>query len=641
MASETDHTSPLVQTTGLFSPDQVKHLEGLLSNLRPEQALWLSGYLAALGQPTGGVARATPASQAESGSGSGFELTVLYGTETGNAEGVAELLVQRAKARGLNARAADMAKFRPKNLGKARHIALVSATHGEGDPPDPAIGFFEFLAGRKAPKLDGSRYAVLSLGDSSYVEFCKAGRDLDERFEALGAERLLARVDCDVDYHDDADDWIERLVEVLAAEAEELGGDDLGTAPGEAPSAVGAPAPGIFQVLMGSGPGVVQAAGGPMGNGSEYSRRNPFPAEILDTTLLTGLHSDKETLHLELSLEDSGLAFEPGDSLGVVPENEDAVLEKVLEALDASPSDRVEVGGEDRELGEALKHDLELTLLTPGFLSKYAEVAAAKDLQLLLDAEDRDELLRFMKCHQVHDILAQFPVEGLEPQAFVDMLRKLQPRLYSIASSQKWIPDQVDLTVAVTRYTADGKERNGVASTFLAERKSPGEQVEVYVDRNKAFKLPSDPDVPVIMIGAGTGVAPYRAFMQEREEIGAGGRNWLFFGERRFREDFLYQTEWQRFLDDGLLTRMDVAFSRDQREKVYVQHRLRERAADVYSWLEDGAYLYVCGDAEGMAPGAEQALLEIVRDEGGRSEEAAEVYLREMRTDRRYQRDVY
>ena len=610
-----------VRSTGLMSEDQAGQLQALISTLTPQQALWLSGYLAGIGQqlPSANGNGSAPGAVVQA-TGGGPEVTVLYATETGNAEGVAQDFAAKAAEVGLNATAVDMADYRTKDLRNESCLVLVAATHGEGDPPDPAAGFFEFLWSRKAPKLSEARFAVLSLGDSSYVEYCKAGRDLDERFEELGAERVLDRVDCDVDYEDAADTWIEELVGVLQKEGVPAGG--------AAPAAtVGLPA------------GIPGLAGPPAK--PTYTRRNPYEAEILESVVLNGRESDKETRHIEFLLEEGALEFEPGDSLGILPENEDAVVAAVVDALALAPGDPVTVGGEERPVAEALKHDLELTLLTPGFLKAYAEVAEAEDLRLLLEVENRDALLRYMKCNQVSDVLQEHPVTGLGAQSFVDMLRKLQPRLYSIASSQKWMPDQVDLTVAVTRFTADGKRRNGVASTYLAERREPGETVEVYVDHNKGFKLPPDPDAAMIMIGPGTGVAPFRAFLQEREETGASGRNWLFFGDRRFREDFLYQAEWQRFLKDGRLTRMDVAFSRDQADKVYVQDRVRERSRDLFEWLEEGAYLYVCGDADGMAPAVHETLADVIREEGGLSPEESEAYLRDLQQDKRYQRDVY
>lgn len=614
--------------TGLLNEEQTRQLRTLLSTLTPEQALWMSGYLAGVGQalPSTNGHGAVTSAAASSVGGDGPQIRVLYATETGNAEGVAKQFEQGAVQRGLSATAVDMADYRIKELRNETHVVLVAATHGEGDPPDPAAGFFEFLWSRKAPKLEGTVFSVLSLGDSSYVEFCKAGKDLDERFEELGAERLLDRVDCDIDYEDHVEEWIEELVGVLEKQAVPAGAAVAGEVA----------TPTLSGGLAGLGGDVAVAPERPA-----YTRRNPYRAEILESIVLNGRESGKETRHIELLVEEGALPFEPGDSLGIIPENEDAVVGEVLEALGLSGEAPVEVGGEERRLSAALRHDLELTLLTPGFLKAYAEAAEAEDLQRILEPDNREGLNHFMACNQVPDILRQYPVSGLDAQEFVGMLRKLQPRLYSIASSEKWMPDQIDLTVAVTRFTADGKRRNGVASTYLSERREPGDFVEVYVDHNKGFKLPSDPTVATIMIGPGTGVAPFRAFLQEREEVGASGSNWLFFGDRTFREDFLYQTEWQRFLKDGLLTRMDVAFSRDQAEKVYVQHRIQERSRDLFEWLEEGAYLYVCGDADGMAPAVEQTLTQVIRDEGGHSEEDAEAYLRDLRQERRYQRDVY
>jgi len=617
------HETPITQAAlqaGLFDQNQVQQLDALLPTLRPEQALWLSGYLAGLGAQT------QPA-QAGGGQGGGEapQITVLYGTETGNAEGVAKQLVERATQKGLKARAVDMAEYKPKELKSETHLALVSATHGEGDPPDPATGFFEHLWSRKAPKLKGTKFAVFSLGDSSYVNFCQAGKDLDARFEELGGERLAERVDTDVDYEDQAEAWVERLAGLLEQEAAPAGGQ--AASPG---------APAALQGVLGGLGGAAPAADKP-----KHSRKNPYQAEILDAVVLNGRYSTKETRHIELSLEDSGLAFEPGDSLGIVPENEDATVARVVDVLGLATSANVEVNGTEKPLGDALKRDLELTMLTPGFLQAYAESADSDELRALLAEDNREALNAFLGANQVCDVLARYPVTGLDAASFTGMLRKLQPRLYSIASSQASLPDEVHLTVGVTRYTSDGKARNGVASTYLAERREPGETVPVYVDNNKAFKLPADPTTPIIMIGPGTGVAPFRAFLQEREEMGSTGKNWLFFGERTFREDFLYQTDWQRFRKDGLLTRMDVAFSRDQAQKVYVQDRVRQRGRDIYAWLEEGANVYVCGDAEAMAPAVHEALTEVVQHEGGLSAEDAQAYMKQLQKDRRYQRDVY
>ncbi|RIA55822.1 assimilatory sulfite reductase (NADPH) flavoprotein subunit [Dichotomicrobium thermohalophilum] len=603
---------------GLFDQQQAQALNTLLPTLTQEQTLWLSGFLAGLGRQGIAVPAQGPAAGAPA---AGPKVTVLYATETGNAASVAKQAAERFSAAGLEARAVNMADYKQRDLKSETHVIMVAATHGEGDPPEGAAGFFEFLAGRKAPKLDGVKFAVLGLGDTSYVHFCEAGKMLDRRFEELGAERIAERVDCDVDYEDAAEDWIASLADMLAADA-----------PAQAAEAATAAPSGL--AAFGLAPAPAPAA-------PTYTRKNPFEAEVLDSIRLNGRYSDKETQHIELSLEGSGISFQPGDSLGVIASNDDALVDEVTTALDLKPDAPVSVNGADKPLAEALRDDLELTMLTPGFLKAYAEASGAEELADLTREGNEAALQAFLKEHQVADVVARWPAPGLDAARFAGMLRKLQPRLYSIASSHTALPDEVHLTVGVTRTTPRGRARSGVASTFLADRCAPGEQIRLYVSENENFRMPSDPDQPLIMIGPGTGVAPFRAFMQEREEMGAQGKSWLFFGDRRFREDFLYQTEWQRWLKDGVLTRMDVAFSRDQAEKVYVQDRLREKADEVYAWISDGAAIYVCGDADSMAPAVHEALAGILQEQGGYSAEDAETYLKQMQRERRYQRDVY
>jgi len=605
---------------GLFDQQQAQALNALLPTLTPEQTLWLSGFLAGLSRQGSAVPAQGPAAGAPA---AGPKLTVLYATETGNAAGVAKQAAERFNAAGLDARAINMADYKHRDLKSETHVVMVAATHGEGDPPEGAAGFFEFLAGRKAPKLDGVKFAVLSLGDTSYVHFCEAGKVLDRRFEELGAERIAERVDCDVDHEDAAEDWIASLADMLAADA-----------PAQAAEAATAAPSGL--AAFGLAPTAAPTTQAPV-----YTRKNPYEAEVLDSIRLNGRYSDKETQHIELSLEGSGLSFQPGDSLGVLASNDAALVDEIVEALDFAPDAPVSVNGAEKPLAEALRDDLEVTMLTPGFLKAYAEASSAEELADLTREGNEAALQAFLKEHQVADVVARWPAPGLDAATFAGMLRKLQPRLYSIASSQAAAPDEVHLTVGVTRTTPRGRARAGVASTFLADRRAPGDQIRVYVSENESFRLPADPDQPLIMIGPGTGIAPFRAFMQEREEMGAQGKSWLFFGDRRFREDFLYQTEWQRWLKDGVLTRMDVAFSRDQAEKVYVQDRLREKAADVYSWIRDGAAIYVCGDADSMAPAVHEALAGILQEQGGISAEDAEAHLKQMQRERRYQRDVY
>ncbi len=598
----TEHTSPLNQ-------EQADQLNRLVEGLVPEQANWISGYLAGLSaassdgqQPPPGAVDQVPV------------LTVLYGSETGNAERVATQAAAQAEARGLRARALDMADYKLRELKKEKFLMIVTATHGEGDPPDPAEEFHEFVHSRKAPKLEGTRFAVLSLGDSSYEYFCQTGKDFDARLAELGAERLHERVDCDVDYDEQAEQWIEAALGVFAERAQ----------------ASAAPS----NVVAFSGQSVQPGAAG-------YDRKNPFPAEVLENLVLTGRGSNKETRHIELSLEGSGLVFEPGDALSVVPRNRPEVVADLIAAMGFKEDEIVRTPTGELPLGEALHRVYEITTLTPPFLEAYAEYAQTRKLQELLQASNRKQLTEYRWGRHIIDVVQEFPVRGLGAQVFVDMLRKLQPREYSIASSYNANPENAHITVAAVRYHSNGRDRHGVASTHLADQVRPGDTVPVYITRNKNFKLPEDPATSVIMIGPGTGVAPFRAFVEEREYQGTAGRNWLIFGEQHFRTDFLYQTEWQRWLRDGSLTRMDVAFSRDFEMKVYVQDRMRENSRELYAWLEEGAYIYVCGDAERMAPDVDTALHDVVAKEGGLSADHAAEYVKTLQREKRYQRDVY
>ncbi|MHB0775803.1 assimilatory sulfite reductase (NADPH) flavoprotein subunit [Halomonas sp. WWR20] len=604
----------LSDTNSPLNAEQARRLNEALGGLSAEQMTWLSGYIAGLNAQgnTAFSSSSLPAQPADA-SATLPEITVLYGSQTGNAEGVAELAADRARARGFNIRLADMADFDKKHFKDVTNFLIVVSTQGEGDPPDTAEGFYELMYGRKAPKLEGVRFSVLALGDSSYEHFCQIGKNLDARFAELGGERIFDRQDCDVDYEEPAEAWIEAALDRYA----ELSGAGSNAA---------------------ANAGMAMPSGGSAAEASPYSKKNPFQAEVLDSLILNGRGSAKETRHLELSLEGSGLSYEPGDALGIVPQNDPEYVDSLLETLRMEGEHDL---GEGKRLRDALLSEFEVTTLTRPFLAHWAEVSDAAELRRLLGEDARDELREWIYGRHIIDVLEHFPVEGIDAQEFIRALRKLPPRLYSIASSLNANPDEVHLTVGAVRYHAHGRLRNGVTSTYLADRVQPGDHVPVYIDRNKNFKLPYDNNAPIIMVGPGTGVAPFRAFMQEREEIGAEGKNWLFFGDRHFRSDFLYQTEWLSWREKGLLNRLDVAFSRDQQEKVYVQDRMRENARDIYAWLEEGAHFYVCGDGERMAADVHQALIDVVREQGGRSEDAAADYIRDLQKAKRYQRDVY
>lgn len=607
----------LVQLQVLNSPfnqEQAELLNRILPTLTESQKVWLSGFLAAA--QFSSISGSGNAEVSEQPGGItapviSKDVTILFGSQSGNAQGLAKKAGKKLEAAGFQVTVLSMSDFKPNNLKKVENLLIVASTHGEGTPPDNAISFHEFLHGKRAPKLDHLRFSVLALGDSSYEFFCQTGKDFDARLEELGGTRLYPRFDCDLDYDEPASEW-------LAGVLSNLKEADAGS---QVP----------VQEL------VSQAVE------STYSRSNPFKAEVLENINLNGRGSNKETHHLELSLEGSGLTFEPGDSLGIYPENDPALVTSLLEEMNWDPEQQVTVNkkGEILPLKEALTTHFEITTLTKPLIEKAARLTANENLQELLSPGNEEKLKTYLDGRDLLDLVRDFTPWVGSAQEFVSILRKMPSRLYSISSSLAANPDEVHLTIGAVRYEAHGRKRNGVCSIQTAERLQPGDTVPVYIQHNENFKLPNNPEAPIIMVGPGTGAAPFRSFMQEREEIGAEGKSWLFFGDQHFVTDFLYQTEWQKWLKDGVLSKLDVAFSRDTAEKVYVQHRMLENSKELFEWLEEGAHLYICGDEKHMAHDVHNTLIDIIEKEGGLSREKAEEYVADLQQQKRYQRDVY
>ncbi len=587
-----------------LDPEARAALDHFAARLSPAGLWWAAGYLAGLAQAGGAPAGAVaaPAAAAEAG------VLVLTASQTGNARRLGEKLREALAAAGHAVKVVAAADVNAKQLVAARTLFAVASTQGEGEPPDEARGLWELLAGRKAPKFADTGFAVFGLGDSSYPLFCEAGKFLDERFATLGAKRLLDRVDADVEYADEAEAWLTAAVAAVPAPA------------------VRAVAPAAFSFA----PAAVRDA----------DKDHPREVGILAAQRIVARQADRAVVHYELEAGE-GFAYEPGDSLGVWPLNPTAVVSRVAAHLSGAALDAPVVRGkQERPLGEWLGEQLEITRLARPFLEAQAERSGAAELAAVLDKSPAGaaRLQAFVATANVADILERFPVQaGREWNAaeLLAALRPLAPRLYSIASSRAAVGEEVHLTIA----SVD----NGAASGHLWQRGTAanGNTVRAYLERNTHFRLPADASQDVIMIGPGTGVAPFRAFVQERGETGASGRNWLFFGARHFDTEFLYQLEWQQALKDGRLNRLDLAFSRDQARKIYVQDRLREQAADLWSWLQGGASLYVCGDATRMAPDVHAALLEVAQQQGGLEAEAAEAWLAELAATKRYLRDVY
>ncbi|MCA1295509.1 assimilatory sulfite reductase (NADPH) flavoprotein subunit [Paenibacillus sp. alder61] len=616
-------------TNSPFNQEQAELLNRLLPTLSELQRLWLSGYLTALHGGAATVPVGTGIQQAGGAAVSAQpvpvkaitkEVTVLFGSQTGNSNGLAKKLAKLLQERGFSVQLTSMGDFKPNTLKKIENLFIVVSTHGDGEPPDSAIPFYEFLHSKRAPQLEGTRYSVLALGDTSYEFFCQTGKDFDKRLAELGAKAIVPRVDCDVDFEEPASAWMSQVVTALTdSAAQEVGPPQTGAAIGSAPSlAVSDAEP-------------------------AYSRSRPFQAEVLENLNLNGRGSERETRHLEISLEGSNLRYEPGDSLGVYPQNHPQLVDELIEAAGWKADEIVTLGktGETAPLREALLRQYEITVLTKPLVTQIAELSGNTGLKELIEPEQAEKLKAYLQDRDLLDLIRDFGLKGISAAELTGLLRKIPPRLYSIASSQKAVPDEVHITVRAVRYEANGRNRYGVCSVQLAERLAPGDSLPVFIQHNPNFKLPENPETPIIMIGPGTGVAPFRAFLSEREETGATGKTWLFYGDQRFSTDFLYQVEWQRWLKEGVLTRMDVAFSRDSEQKVYVQHRMLEKSRELYAWLQDGAAVYICGDEKKMAHDVHAALTAILEREGGLSPEEASEYLTRMQQQKRYQRDVY
>jgi sulfite reductase (NADPH) flavoprotein alpha-component len=584
-----------------LAEDSLAGLRAATAGYSAEQLVWASGYLAGLA--VAGVPAPAPAQAADAGT----RLTILYGSQTGNGRAVAAQLVAAAERRGVATELVSMADFPTSRLKRERLVAIIVSTHGEGDPPDDAMELHRFISGRRLPTLEALAYWVLALGDSSYENFCQTGRDFDDRLAAAGAKRIAPLVECDLDYAAAAEAWSAKVLDEaearLGRQAQHPAAPQLRVVP---------PAP-------------------------RFTRHAPLAATLLVNQRITASDSSKDVRHIELDLAGSGLRWEPGDSLGVVIRNPDRVVDPLLGALGLSGDTSVTPGGPT--LREALASQHEITGLNRAFLDGWAGVEPTGELAGRLESLRGAGLGRWMQERHVVDVVREFPAK-VEAARFLEMVRPLAPRLYSIASAPEFADEEVHLTVALLHYEAFGTMHWGAGSSWLALDRGDGDTVPVYVEPNERFRLPAD-DVPIIMIGPGTGVAPFRAFLQARAARGASGRNWLLFGDRNFASDFLYQAEWLRYRKQGLLDRLDVAFSRDQAEKRYVQHRMLAEAGELYRWLEDGAHLYVCGDASAMAPDVDRALREIIASETNSDEDGVETYLAELRRNGRYQRDVY
>jgi len=585
----------------------------------PEQRAYLNGFLAGIFSrspaPASVVQAAVPVETLA-------PLLILFGSQTGTAENLAKRIAKEAGKRGFAPTVHDLAQYPMAQLASEERVLLITSTYGDGEPPDNAKAFWNFLNHPSAPKLANTRFSVCALGDSNYPKFCGFGKDVDLRLESLGAQRVHPRSDCDVDYEEPFAQWLNEALTKI----------------GERGEASISKSAGVSETPLETRNSKLEASP----SAPKFSRANPFPASLLANKRLNAPGSAKDTRHFKFDLDGSGLTYEAGDVLGVMPANCRELVEDILAALRCSGDEMVPGrDGTEAPLREALLRHYEITKITQPLLAAMAERSGDDMLKTLAAPGANGHLTKFLHGREVIDLLLAHPAVRFTPAEFVAVLKKLQPRLYSISSSPKANPGKVHLTVSIVRYESLARRRKGVCSTFLAERVAPDETVPVFVHTNKNFRPPPGSDTPMIMVGPGTGIAPFRAFLQERRASGADGRNWLFFGDQRSACDFMYRDELESMQRDGTLTRFDTAFSRDQAEKVYVQHRMREHAKELFSWLEAGAYFYVCGDARQMAWDVDAALRDVIQIAGGRTAEQAAEYISGLKSEKRYQRDVY
>jgi len=591
---------PILPKSAPFTAEDIELLNKLVQRSTPLQRTWLSGFLAGLdaaAAPGANVAVAPVAAARPR-----VPLTLIYGSESGNSESLAIKAKKLASKMNYDARIVDMGEADASVLAKSKNVMVFISTWGEGDPPQRAVDFYNGLMSDSAPRLDGVRFGVLALGDTAYVNFCQTGRLIDERLAALGGIRVADRVELDLDFAKAANVWTEATLAKLA--------------PPEAATAT------VVHVDF-KGGSVDEDADEPL-----YTSENPVEAEISALINLNGTGSTRETWHVELAVDAPGFSYKPGDAIGVVPENDPALAADLLSAVGL---------GTDASLVLKVAKTYDITTLSRATVDQYAKLTGRKDVAGLLEGE---ALAKFSADRQLVDLFTAYP-EKLTADQLTKLLRPLPGRLYSVASSLKAHEGEAHLLVGAVRWASHGRKRGGVASTYLADRRRLGDTVKIYVKPNRHYALPDDGNTPIVMIGAGTGVAPYRGFIEEREALGAKGKSWLFFGERNFSYDFLYQLEWQDYMASGALSRIDVAFSRDQPEKIYVQHRLWERRTELLSWIADGAHVYVCGDEKGMAKDVDVTLVKILAEGAKGDLEAGRAKLKELTKAGRYQRDVY
>ncbi|MFK5924545.1 MAG: flavodoxin domain-containing protein [Verrucomicrobiota bacterium] len=566
--------APVLPQDAPFSPEQREWLDGFLTSVYAQFSEMLKAQ-----QLASAPAEATP-------------ITILWGSQTGTSETLANKFAKLGKKSGLAPTVIDLADFPHEQLVEESHLIIITSTYGDGEPPDNAANFHQFLHSDSAPKLESLNYSVLAIGDSSYPDFCKCGIEIDERLQKLGAKKMFNRIDCDVDFEDEFATWTQGIIDAMG--------------------------------LVSSDDDDDEDSGG-------IDKKNPLSVEVVENINLNKEGSIKETRHVALSFGDAPLDYEAGDALGVYPVNCPDSVDEILAKLELDGAEAiVSCDGLNKTLRQALLTDFDIGGLNKKLVENWTKVSKR--------TPPTDD---YLEGRELIDLIKDYPIHFSEAQPFAALMKKVHPRLYSISSSPKAHPGEVHLTVGAVRYESFGRARKGVCSTYLADRAEDEFPPRVFVHKNKAFRPPADPSAPMIMVGPGTGIAPFIAFLQERQASQAAGKNWLLFGNPHSATDFLYQEQLEGFQKDGLLNQLSTAFSRDQKEKVYVQDRIIEEAPEIYKWLEEGACFYVCGDASRMAKDVDYALYLAIQTQGNMSADQASAYLNRLKKEKRYCRDVY
>jgi sulfite reductase (NADPH) flavoprotein alpha-component len=577
--------------------EQLNNVTQAIQGFSPQQKMWLSGYLAGL---------STHETSIVSDKTTDIQLSILYGSQTGNCRLLAEKFADTCQSKGFSFQLTSLSEYKPRNISKEKYLVIIVSTHGEGEAPDDAALFYEYLFSDKNPNLKNLEYSVLALGDSSYEKYCQTGVDIDNQLKKLGAKSIINRVDCDLDYQELADKWqletIEHFGNILAKSENNI-----------TPLSLIKPY-----------------------SKNSYNRNNTYSSEILSLQKITTQNSVKNVYHIELNIEDSSITYQVGDSLGVVAQNSESKINDFIKNNNFDPHKLLNHKEQSTEFKQVLMN-LEISLINKSFLKFYADLGHSDKLKEIVD--DHQKFIAYVSKRQVMDLLTEFPTNITEQQ-LIDNLVKITPRLYSIASSYINNPDELHLTIALVE-SSSVSPSHGLVSGLLCNQAAEGDQIQVYVEKNDHFKLPKNNDTPIIMIGAGTGIAPFRGFLQERKHLNAQGDNWLFFGNPSFENDFLYQLEIQNYYKDKTLKRIDLAFSRDQDQKIYVQDRIKQQAQDIWQWLEKGAHLYICGNKDFMAKEVEAELICLIEKFGNKSTEQAHNYLKILKLNKRYQKDVY